>query len=187
MENQPTAFPDNFDLYCKQHPEKFEQRTDQTKRVLYIVLLAACVGVLIFPRIIPLFPLWMIYAAAILGALICLMSLLGGVSDHYNKQSGGRIREICVKKFDRVNTDETRIMDAFARRDFDFLYDAAYGESEPLQLYLYEDKKGREFYCHLRKYFSPSDFRGITEVITVSGPDYDRYESVLHSMQSSKK
>ena len=56
-----------------------------------------------------------------------------------------------------------------------------------MQLYVYEDAAGKEFYLQLRAYVSSSEFRGITDVVTVSGREYDEYKSVIKSIHPVKE
>ena len=117
-------FPYTFEIYCQAHPEKFEKRTQPVKKALYGLGAVACILLVIFPHVIPVFPLWLIRTAAVLGALLCLLAAYVSGENYYNKLSGGKIKRIGLKKFDRVNTDATEIVQAFHRRDFDFLADA---------------------------------------------------------------
>ena len=54
--------------------------------------------------------------------------------------------------------------------------------NQPLQMYVYEDTQNKTFYLLLMKYFSPSDFRGVTPVKVVSGADYERYKMVIRAI-----
>ena len=180
-------FPYTFEIYCQNHPEKFEKRTQPAKKALYGLGAVACILLVIFPHVVPVLPLWLIRAAAVLGALFCLLDAYVSGENYYNKLSGGKIKRIGLKKFDRVNTDATEIVQAFHRHDFDFLADAAESDNEPLQLYVYEDAAGKEFYLQLRAYVSSSEFRGITDVVTVSGREYDEYKSVIKSIHPVKE
>ena len=172
-------FPYTFEIYCQAHPEKFEKRTQPVKKALYGLGAVACILLVIFPHVIPVFPLWLIRTAAVLGALLCLLAAYVSGENYYNKLSDGKIKRIGLKKFDRVNTDATEIVQAF--------HDAAESDNEPLQLYVYEDAAGKEFYLQLRAYVSSSEFRGITDVMTVSGREYDEYKSVIKSIHPVKE
>lgn len=186
MNRDPNQYPISFEIWCREHPEKFGTRRRPAKIALYGLGSVACILLTIFPQVIPLFPLWMIRTAAILLLLLCLICLWVDGTCCYNKESGGSIRRIGLKKFDRVSTDADEIMAAFDLRDFDFLADAAETDNEPLQLYVYEDAVGREFYLQLRTYVDASNFRGISDVLTVSGREYDEYQSVIRSIHPDK-
>lgn len=175
-----------FEIYCDRHPEKFEKRTQRLQKTLYMAGAAVCVLLIVFPVVIPLLPLWMIRVAAVIGLLICAASVWLGCEEYYNRQSNGRIRHIGLKKFDRVNTSAAEVVEAFLRRDFDFLSDAAETENDPLQLYVYEDALGHEFYLQLRAYESPSEFNPVAEVMTVSGKEYDDYKTAIKSIHPIK-
>lgn len=184
-ENTPD-FAQTFEIYCDRHPGKFEKRTQGLRRMLYMAGAAVCLLLLFFPSVIPLLPLWMIRVAAGLGTLICGASAWLNCEAYYNRQSNGRIRQIGLKKFDRVNTNAGEITEAFLRRDFDFLSDAAETGSDPVQLYVYEDAQGREFYLQLRAYESPSEFNPVADVMTVSGKEYDDYYTTIKSIHPIK-
>ena len=175
-----------FEIYCDRHPEKFEKRTQSLRKTLYMAGTAVCVLLIIFPAVIPLLPLWAIRVAAVIGLLICAASVWVGCEEYYNRQSNGLIRHIGRKKFDRVNAKTDEVVAAFLRRDFDFLADAAETESDPLQLYVYEDAAGHEFYLQLRAYASPSEFNPVAEVMTVSGKEYDDYKTTIKSIHPIK-
>lgn len=189
---QDTPFPQSFEAYCKEHPEKFETRIAQKKRLLYgtgailLALIACFPGILAHVPILALLPGWMIMLGAGAGALYCLVVAFVDCDDLYNTQSNGTIKQIGLKKFDRVNTKPDQIAAALERRDFDMLSDAAETYNDPLQLYVYEDASGKEFYLHLRAYSTPSEFCGASDVVIVSGREYDQFRGTIKSISPVK-
>lgn len=190
--SEVTVFPYSFEVYCKEHPEKFETRINSTKRIAYSVAVALFALIACFPGItnsipiISLFPNWMIIAIGIIGALFCLLLVFADCDKLYNVESNGVIKQIGHKKFDRANTKRNEIIDAFARRDFDFLADAAETHNDPLQIYIFEDAVGKELYLQLREYTSPSEFNGASDVLIVSGNEYNQHRSTIASMGPTK-
>lgn len=181
-------FPDNFELYCKQHPEKFEDRQNNRKRVLFAIGVVVCALIVFFPSIlsripiIALFPMWLPYIAAILCGLYCLLAFFFDSDTLYNRSSNGKIKHIGHKKFDRVSVKAEQVIAALEKHDFDFLADAPQSENDPVQLYVYEDAVGKEFYLHLRVYTAPSEFGGVMDVVTVSDREYDLFKTAIRSI-----
>ena len=191
--NKNTVFPYSFEVYCKEHPEKFETRINSTKRMIYGIGAAISALLVFFPSItdpIPilcLLPLWLIVGAGIIGALVCLLMAFFDCDHLHNIQSNGVIKPVGHKKFDRVNAKRDEVFDAFARHDFDFLADAAETNNDPLQIFIHEDALGKELYLQLREYTTPSEFHGASDVLTVSGNEYDQFRSTILSIGPIKK
>ena len=175
-------FPESLVAYYRDNTDKFEERTNVIKKYTYYGLTALCVLLIIVPGIIPIGAL-IVRIFAIIGLIYFGLSALAGGIDFFNKASGGKVQDCCIVKFDMTECDEDEIIDAFNRKDFDFLADAQQADNQPLQLYVEEDTIGKEFYCMLRKYFSSSDFRGVTEVIILAGDEYDQWKKVFKGMK----
>lgn len=190
--NENTEFPITFQEYSKQHPEKFEERVNTTKKTIYGAITVFCLLIVFFPSMLsrlPLlsyFPNWVFIAAGAVGALYCLVMFLGDCDGLYNIQSNGVIEQVGLKKFDRANTKPDELIAALERRDFEFLASAAYTDNDPFQLFVFEDALGKEFYLHLRAYTAPAEFYGASDVVTVSGRDYDLFRSTIKSMGPMK-
>jgi hypothetical protein len=63
--------------------------------------------------------------------------------------------------------------------DWAGLADEPAATDRPLQRYIHEYKAGKIFYLQLSRYFSSSDFRGVTEVKEVGQPQYSEFYRVI--------
>ncbi len=187
MMKEKDVFPDSFHAYCRQHPEKFVNRIKLSTRMWGILFLAIGVFCIACPSLVPLLRYWLspgwIRGLAVIPILIGVYNLFINTV-WYNKQSGGLVKKIGIRKFDRVYVNVKEITDAFEKGDVDYLAEAKYTLNDPLQLHVYEDRKGQEFYCQLRLYNTPSEYSPISDVRTFSGSDYQLYKSCFHSMKS---
>ncbi|GHV50393.1 hypothetical protein FACS1894181_10890 [Bacteroidia bacterium] len=172
----------NIINYYQENPQLFEKRTSVIRKAIYGVLALLCLVLLIMPGIAPAGPLITRILAGI-GLFIFAISAWYGGEDYYNRASGGKIKDFAIKKFDDDAVDETEIVGMFEANDFAGLADAPGADNMPLQLYIEEDKKGRVFYCLLKKYFSTSDFRGITSVKVIAEPEYSKLYPVIKSIR----
>lgn len=178
MSQEKTTVPENLYAYYTLHPEKFEMRTNQTKKMLYYVLIGVCVLLLVFPSLLPLSAL-LVRIAAGLGLVVFGFSAYAGGADYYNKESGGKIANIRIKKFDGDEIGEAQIVSMFEQHDFEGLADVSAADNQPIQLYVHEDAIGKEFYLQVMKFYSSSDFRGLTPVIVIAEPEYSKYHSLI--------
>ena len=163
------------------NPGQFERRANQIKKYSNYALIAVCLVFIFLPDIIP-FPEWIIRTAAIVGLIYFGFEVLMGGVGIYNKISNGVISNLLIKKFDMSSCSEKELIRAFNNRDFDTLVKAPSADDQPIQLYVDEDNVGKELYCVLMKYYSSSDFRSATDVIVLSGSDYDKWIGVFKSM-----
>jgi len=173
---------DNFWQFYLNNPEKFEERINPLKKYGNYAFLAVCVLLIIFPGVIPTSP-WIVRIASIIGLIYFGFSALTGGREMYSKASNGKLTNLLVKKFDMDNCDESDIINAFYAQDFDALADFPEADNQPIQLYVEVDKAGKELYCVIKKYYSSSDFRHATDVIVLSGTDYDKWIGVIKSMK----
>ena len=174
--------PHNLDLYYKNNPDLFEDRVDSKKRIANYVLIAACILLLIFPSIIPIGNLLVRIVAG--GALLYFgFSVYYGGSYWYSKLSGGKIKEIAIKKF--ATDDDEKVLQMFENDDWAGIADEPDENNRPLQLYIHEDETGKQFYLQMMRYFSSSDFRGITDVKTISDPQYSAVYQIIKSIKST--
>lgn len=178
MNQEKTSVPENLYAYYKQHPEKFEMRTDQKKKVLYYVLIGVCLLLLVMPSLLP-FSALLVRIAAGLGLVVFGFSAYAGGLDYYNKESGGKITNICLKKFDGDEIGEQQVVTMFEQNDIEGLADAPAADNQPIQLYVHEDALGKEFYLQVMKYYSTSDFRGLTPVKVIREPEYSKFYSLI--------
>jgi hypothetical protein len=184
-------FPENlYDFYSK-NPSMFEERIDSMKRIINRVLLAVCVLLVIFPSIIPIGD-WLIRIVAIIGLLYFGFSAFFGGKNWYSLASGGVIKDLAIKKFANPPRgtmpgceEDRRIIDMFDNDDFAALAAEPDANDRPMQLYIHEDAAGKTFYLQLRRYFSSSDFRGVTEVKVLKEPQYSQFYSVIKSIKST--
>ena len=103
-------------------------------------------------------------------------------SDYYNKQTQTKIKQKGHKKFDSGHTTVEELSRLLEQGNYQELANLPSKNNQPLQMYVYEDTQNKTFYLLLMKYFSPSDFRGVTPVKVVSGADYDRYKMVIRAI-----
>lgn len=185
-----TNYPENLYEYYRSNPSEFEEKVDSTKRTMNLALGAVCVVLMILPGVIPIGNLLVRIIAGI-GLLYFGFSALGG-KYWYNKQSGGKIEELAIKKFETPQrgtvpggADDQKVMTLFAGNDWEGLADEPDCNDRPLQLYIHEDAVGKTFYLQLRRYFSASDFRGVTEVKTIKEPQYSEYYQIIKSIKST--
>lgn len=135
------------------------------------------VVLVIFPGFVPVAG-WLVRTVGVIAFLIMAWA---SSSDMYNLMSGGKIKDLGVKKFKRNETDPQRILKAFLEKDFEYLAELP-GGSEPVQLHVEEDAAGREMYCLLTTYDSDSNIVGLADVITLSGDEYDDNIDLLKQM-----
>ena len=186
-----TNYPNNlYDYYCN-NPSNFEERVDSTKRIINYVLTAVCVLLLILPSIIPIGNLLVRIIAGI-GFIYFGYGAFFGSKDWYNISSGGKITELAIKKFATPErgtvpggADDQNVMTMFANEDWAGLADEPDANDRPLQLYIHEDAVGKTFYLQLRRYFSSSDFRGVTEVKAIKEPQYSEFYQIIKSIKST--
>jgi len=164
------------------NPEVFERRVNKLKRYSCYILVAACSILIFFPDIIPL-GAWLVRTAAIAGLIYFGFEIYLGGIEIYNKISNGMITKLLIKKFDMSECNESKLVEAFNNKNFDALNDAPGADDQPIQLYVEEDKTGKELYCVMMKYYSSSDFRSATDIIVLSGSDYDKWIGVFKSMK----
>ena len=181
MENQEKKYPSYMSEFFAANPTKFEERKNHVKPKIYLGLAILCVVIVIFPGFIPMAG-WLVRTIGVIGAIVCLFaSWLNGTST-YNLQSGAEIKDIGVKKFKRDETDMGRIIKAFEAKDFEYLAGLPGGRSEPVQLKIHEDREARELYCLLTTYQSSHEIVGLTDVITLSGNEYEDNIDLIKQM-----
>ena len=183
MSQNQINYPDNLYSYYQDNPN-FEEKTNTTKKIIYGVLFLASLLVAIYPHIIGMTGILIRIIGGIGAVVFGLTAFLGG-KDYYNKVSGGKIEDIAIKKFDSESISEDTLTQMFVNNDFKGLSDAYELNNQPLQLYVHEDKTGKVFYLQLMKYFSSSDFRGISEVKIITEPEYSSVYKVIKSIKST--
>lgn len=184
--NETKIFPYSPAVYFGQHPEKFEKRRQPMRIAKNVAFVAVGIFLLLFPGLIPFFKLWLIYLAAVVLIGFGAVSIWTEGSAWFNLQSGGEVKDVGLKKF-RNSRDERvweRIVKAFETHDFQYLAEAPSAKNQPLQLYVYEDKIGREFYIQLKGYDSDSNFNPLSDVVTICGKEYDANADLLPSMKT---
>jgi hypothetical protein len=186
-----TNYPYDIYDYYRNNPSEFEERTDSRKRITGIVLAVACILLINFPSIIPIDDVFVRILGGI-GVLYFGFSAWSGGKSWYNRQSGGKITELAIKKFETPKrgtvpggADDRKVMELFANNDWAGLADEPDANDRPLQLYVHEDAVGKTFYVQLRRYFSSSDFRGVTEVKEIKEPQYSEFYQIIKSIKST--
>jgi hypothetical protein len=184
-------YPENLYDYYRKNPSSFEEKVDLTKKTINYALAAVCVLLIILPSIIPIGDL-IVRIIAVVGLLYFGFSAFFGGLNWYNKFSGGKIKEMAIKKFaipergaEPEGVDDQRILQMFEDNDWFGLACEPDVNDRPLQLYIHEDKVGKTFYLQLMRYFSSSDFRGISEVKELKEPQYSKFYKIIKSIEST--
>lgn len=175
-------FPSYMSEFFQAWPEKFEERKNMVKPAFYGLLAVVCVFIVIFPQIIPLLPLWFIRVAGVVGVLFFGIGAWMASSDTYNMESGGKVKSLNVKKFVRDEADAGKIVEAFVRHDFRYLTALPSGNNQPVQLHVWEDSLGKEFYCLLTTYTSSSNIVGLAEPVVLKGTEYEDNAELFYHM-----
>jgi len=176
--------PNNLYAFYRENPSSFEERISTTKKAVYVGLFVFSLLLVFMPAIIPLSS-GIVRVAAIIGAIIFGIAVLVGGQDYYSKKSGGKINDIAIKKFYSPAVDEQQILSMLEANDFIGLSELHEADNQPLQLYIHEDKSGKVFYLQAMKFFSQSDFRGISEVKVISEPEYSIFYKTIKSIKST--
>lgn len=177
-------YPTNLYGYYQNDTSSFEERTNTTKKIMYYGLLGLCVLLLVVPTIIPLSTL-IVRIGAIIGAIFFGFAAFLGGKDYYSKRSGGIIKSIAIKKFDSSAITEQQLLSLFDKNDVLGLSTASEADNQPLQIYIHEDELGKVFYLQLMKYFSQSDFRGMSAVKVISEPEYSVVYKTIKGIKST--
>lgn len=174
-------YPENLYVYYQNNKNLFEEKSNTTKKAVYYGLAIAFLVLFIKPDLVTE-STFLLRIAAVIGIIICgFMGYFGG--EYYvNIKSGGKISKIRIKKFDSSQVDEQTLINLLNSGNFSVLAQLPELDNQPLQLYIHEDKKGKTFYIQLMKYFSPSDFRGISDVYVIEGDDYLTHYSNITSI-----
>lgn len=186
--NTKNEFPYSTEVWFDRHPEKFVKRRQPARMLKNGLISLAGVVVFLFPGIIPFFPLWMVYLAAIVAFFFGLVMIWAEGSAYFSIASGGEVKDLGVKKF-RNSRDERviqEVMKAFEERDFDYLVQAPSVNNQPLQLFIYEDRKGREFYLQMKCYNADNDFVPVSDVVTISGKEYDQNADLIRKLKTEE-
>jgi hypothetical protein len=191
---ETTNYPKNLRDYYRKNPSKFEERVNLPKRIMYCTLAAACLGLVIYTFV----------SLASLGDLIIgIVAALALIAfayyaykyctDVYNLLSGGKVRESAIKSFrypfyhdvggynpDARKRDIAKITKMFNDNNFVDLAEEQEEKSQPLELCIDEDKKGKEFYI-LLVYSS----QGLTDVKVLKEPQYSQFYKIIKSIKST--
>ncbi|MDR0230345.1 MAG: hypothetical protein LBI72_14975 [Flavobacteriaceae bacterium] len=177
-------FPENFEAYFASQPERFVKQLNKKARIkntLWFIVLGLVSFVLLVSEKHGFIP-WALTIILCFSALVFGGLIIWGSKDFVDKQTGGFVVEKSIKKFDSHYVTEIEIYEALQNRDFRAIADATAKDNQPLQIYVYEDKVGKRLYLLLIKYFSTSEFRGISDVTIVEGADYDRYKKDIYKI-----
>jgi len=182
-------YPKNLYGYYQTDSDSFEERVNSKKRAINYMLVAACLPLTIFPSIIPNL---LVRIVAGIALLYFGFSAVFGGKNWYNKRSGGKIKELAIKKFavpERSavpnGPDDQKVLQLFENNDWAGLADQPEANDRPLHLYIHEDATGKTFYLQLMRYFSSSDFRGISEVKVIAEPQYSEIYQIIKSIHST--
>lgn len=171
--------PANILAYFRSQPNEFEVRKRSPFKFVYILLSVVCIVLLIFPQIIDSDSVSFVrFIAAIALIVFGLLSLFDR-TQYYSRKSGGRIEGPRIKMFDLSEISEKEVIDLFNRKDFVALFNLPNKSNSNLQLSVFNDPQGHYLYCQLRKYFPSSDFEGITDVATITEPQYSQVNKLI--------
>ena len=176
-----TEIPKDMGAYFQAHPEQFVLKADTAKQTIYGLLFAVCLVLMIKPDLTPVGELWIWRVIAGIGMVFTGISFFLA-SDYYNKQTQTKIKQKGHKKFDSAHITVEELSLLLKQGNYRELANLPSKNNQPLQMYVYEDTQNKTFYLLLMKYFSPSDFRGVTPVKIVSGADYDRYKTIISAI-----
>lgn len=181
MEEKENTYPRYFGEFYAANTDKFEKKKNNLMPKLYYAVALIAIILVIFPAILPM-PSWLTRTIGVIVAIVAAYKGYMSSFDIINLRSGGKVKELGLKKFKRDETDINRILDAFLKKDFEYLSNLPGAYSAPVQLHIEEDAVGRELYCMLTTYKSDSEIVGLADVLTLSGSDYDKYESEIKRM-----
>ena len=85
--------------------------------------------------------------------------------------------------FSAISENELALM--FANSDYAGLVNASSADNQPIQLYVDEDETRKVFYIKLMKYYSKSDFSGMSEVKVISEPEYSQVYKNIKNIKST--
>jgi hypothetical protein len=176
-----TEFPQSLPAYFESHPDQFAKKNNIPKKAINGILFLAFLVLIIYPEITPVGELWIWRVIAWIGMGFAGISLFLA-SDYYKKQTQTKIKQKGHKKFDSGHTTVEELSRLLEQGNYQELANLPSKNNQPLQMYVYEDTQNKTFYLLLMKYFSPSDFRGVTPVKVVSGADYDHYKMVIRAI-----
>lgn len=180
--NTNNTFDSIFD-YQKAHPEKFELVKDAKKRIPYFAAAVVCLLLVVFPGIIPFCPGWLMRIVAIVGLLASAFMAWSTGEEYRCLSNGEPFRSLGSKTFRNGKDADCRqqILEAFARRDFEFLAAEPSGKGPALTLGVYEDAGARTLYLHIMN-FTDEGFFGLTDVLEVSGEELTANEQLIRSL-----
>lgn len=183
MNNSITGkYPANFFNYCNSHPEKFSQIKRPLQKYSMILIMAVSPLLIFHPGAIPQLSPILVSILGAIGLIYCGLKLLFSPVEYRNLHSGGVIKLVGIKRFDKNKTKDDKIIEAFEKRNFDFLATTPGAEHHPLQLFIFEDKKGKEIYLLMMQRLSSSIFCGVSDVVTLSGTDYEEQAGFIKSI-----
>ncbi len=181
-DNTYITFDSIFD-YQKANPEKFELIRDNKKRIPYLLIAGLCLLLAVFPGWLPFCPGWFVRTAALIG--LGVSGFIAWSTGEYYRcvGSGEPLRQIGTKTFRNGKDPECRkqILEAFARRDFEFLANEPSAKGPALTLSVWENPGQREFYLHIM-YFTDERICGATGVLEFSGADYTANEQHIRAV-----
>lgn len=170
--------------FYSDNKDKFEERTNKVKKTISFLILALCLFLMFMHGVIP-FSSLVVRIVAGIGIVISGLAALYEGTEFYNKMSGGKIKSIAIKKFDSSAISENELALMFANSDYAGLANASSADNQPIQLYVDEDETGKVFYIQLMKYYSKSDFSGMSEVKVISEPEYSQVYKNIKNIKST--
>lgn len=176
--------PVNLYGFYQSNPDTFLSKSNIVKKSIYYALAAFCLILIIYPNFIAFAP-WLLRIIGVVGLIVFGLAAYAGATNYYNRQSGGKIEPLSIKKFDSRSITEEQLLDYFNTNNIQALADLPSLDNQPLQLYIHEDKMGKTFYLQLMKYYSSSDFRGLSAVKVLNEPEYSMYHDIIKRIEST--
>ena len=173
--------PQSLPAYFESHPDQFAKKNDIAKKAINGILFLAFLVLIIYPEITPVGELWVWRIIAAIGLVFTGLGFYMAY-DYYNIQTKTKIKQKGHKKFDSGHTTVEELARLLEQGNYQELANLPSKNNQPLQMFSWEDKDNKTFYLLLMKYFSPSDFRGVTPVKVVFGADYDRYKTLISAI-----
>ncbi|MEF9924383.1 MAG: hypothetical protein RR854_07410 [Muribaculaceae bacterium] len=176
-----------FWQYVNDNNDKFGKRIDRRKQRLSLIFVIISMALIASSQWLTYLPNWLMLGIGAIGILYFGFEAINGGESYYNKQSGGSIKSLGNFNFfnSRSINVQQRLVQAFRESDYDYLIEAPTAHNQPMQMHIFEDKEGRELYIQLMIF--GSQFKPITEVITLCDDDFDEYEKLFKMKLAENK
>lgn len=186
MSKSQVKYTDPHSYYASQK-DKFEEKYRKRiiGRTIFGILTLVSSTLAFKPELIGKLNLWFSMTGIVFQIGFWILALVFAFivwfpsADYYNKKSGGKIKDLKIKKFYLDGDDSMEdIIGYFENKDLESLRDAAKIDSGSLTLYIEHDPIGKEAYLLLlNDYYGDVNYS--SEVITISWDEYDENITLL--------